>query len=141
MNPGPRSVVLDEARPPGGGLLDRVIGLISSIFMPVLGILAGTGLLKAFLALAFQLEWLIPGTDAAVILSATADAFFFALPVMLAYTAARRFGAHVLTALTLASAVLYPALMELLGRDTPVFLLGLPVARLSYANSVLPIEQ
>ncbi len=119
--------------------LQRAIDIVSSIFLPLLGLLAGTGLLKAFLALAFQLEWIDPDDTNAIILDTVSNSFFYALPVMLAYTSAKTFHTHVLTALTLGFALIYPNLVELLNSGHEISFLGLPIQTLSYASSVLPI--
>ncbi|MFT0848484.1 PTS transporter subunit EIIC [Actinomycetaceae bacterium L2_0104] len=119
--------------------LQRAVDLVSAIFIPLLGLLAGTGLLKAFLALSFQLGWMNPESSNAIIIDTVSNSFFYALPVMLAYTSAKVFKAHVLTALTLGFAVIYPNLIELLGSGRENSFLGLPVPNISYASSVLPI--
>jgi PTS system beta-glucosides-specific IIC component len=122
-----------------GNVVTRFVEVVSSIFVPTLGVLAGTGLFKAFLALAFQLNWLDSESSTAVILTAASDAFFYSLPVMLAYTTARRFKADILTSMALGAALVYPALVTLMSGDAPADFFGIPVQRFSYASSVIPI--
>jgi PTS system beta-glucosides-specific IIC component len=123
----------------GGNPLTRAIEVVSSIFVPTLGVLAGTGLVKAFLSLGSQLGWFDPTSSSFLIFNAAADAFFYFLPVMLAYTTARRFKADVVTALTLGAALVYPSLVALMAAETPVTFLGIPVQQFSYTSSVIPI--
>lgn len=135
----PESGSRPAEQPSGGNVVSRFVEVVSSIFVPTLGVLAGTGLFKAFLALAFQLSWLDSETSTAVILTAASDAFFYSLPVMLAYTTARRFKADILTSMALGAGLIYPALVTVMSGDAPVDFFGLPVQQFSYASSVIPI--
>ena len=67
-------------------LLDRAIALISGIFVPILGMLAASGVLKGLLALgvAFSLFDTQGGTY--IILNAASDALFYFFPLALGFT-------------------------------------------------------
>lgn len=123
----------------GGSLLNRFIELISSIFQPIVWPLAATGLLKAFLSLGVQLGWLDEASQTHTILSAAADGVFMFLPVFLAVTAARRFGAHQFTAMAIAAALVHPTITELADGGDPVNFVGIPVAMMTYTYSIIPI--
>jgi beta-glucoside PTS system EIICBA component len=129
-----------EATGTKGGLFSRAIDVISSIFTPILWVLAGTGLLKAFLSLFAQLGWLDRASDTYTILSAAADATFYFLPLFLAVTAARRFNASQFVAMAIAGALVYPSIIALNAPDAgQVTFLGIPVEMVAYTSSVLPI--
>lgn len=128
-----------EEAGPKGNLFNRFIDLISKIFSPLLWTLAGVGLLKAFLALATTLNWLDPTSQTYAILNAAADGMFQFLPLFLAVTAARRFGANQFTAMAIAAALVYPAIIELNAAGEPVVFFGIPVIMVSYVSSVIPI--
>jgi beta-glucoside PTS system EIICBA component len=119
-------------------IFNRVVELISSIFQPILWVLAGTGLLKGILFALAALGWLPQDSQTSVILNAGADAVFYFLPMFLAITSARRFGASPFTALTLAGALIYPAITALAAADS-VHFLGIPVIMTTYTSSVIPI--
>ncbi len=123
---------------PKGNLLNQFIDLISKIMSPILWPLAGAGLLKAFLALATQLNWLDPAGQTYAIWNAAGDAIIYFLPIFLGYTAAKRFGANQVTAMALAAALVYPAIVAL-NNGEPVYFLGIPVVMVSYTSSVIPI--
>lgn len=127
------------ATPEKGNLFDRFVNLISAIFQPILWVLAGTGLLKAFIMLASTLGWLAPTSSTYVILSGSADALFYFLPMFLAFTAAKRFGANQFVSLTLAGGLLYPSIIGLASAEGPVTFFGIPVVMASYTSSVIPI--
>lgn len=127
------------ARRPHGNLLNQFIELISSIFQPIVWALAATGLLKAFLSLGVQVGWLDEATPSYTILSAAADGVFLFLPVFLAVTAARRFGAHQFTAMAIAAALVHPSITALAEGGDPVRFFGIPVAMMTYTYSIIPI--
>lgn len=136
----PRQAVEEAAPAPAtGNLFDRFVNLISAIFQPILWVLAGTGLLKAFIMLASTFGWLAPTSSTYVILSASADALFYFLPMFLAITAAKRFGANQFVSLTLAGGLLYPSIIGLVSAEAPVTFFGIPVVMATYTSSVIPI--
>jgi len=128
----------EGASGPKGSLFNRFISMISSIFTPVLWALAGTGLLKAFLAAAVTFGWIDATTSTYAVLNALSDAFINFLPLALAITAARYFKANEWTALAIAGALLYPTMTALVGTPDLTFF-GIPFTMVSYVSSVIPI--
>ncbi len=133
---GDTAVVADEG--PKGNLLNQFIDLISKVMSPILWPLAGAGLLKAFLALATQLNWLDPAGQTYAILNAAGDAIIYFLPIFLGYTAAKRFGANQVTAMALGAALVYPSIVAL-NDGSPVHFLGIPVAAPEIAEGDLEL--
>jgi PTS system beta-glucosides-specific IIC component len=123
---------------PKGNLLNRFIAMISAIFTPLLWALAGTGLLKAFLAATVTFGWLDNTTTTYVLLNALSDAFINFLPLALAITAAKYFKAEQFTSLAMAGALVYPSVVALNGVPDITFF-GIPVTMVSYVSSVIPI--
>lgn len=123
---------------PKGNLFNRFISMISSIFTPVLWALAGTGLLKAFLAAAVTFGWMDNTTTTYAVLNALSDAFINFLPLALSITAARYFKANEWTALAIAGALLYPSMTALAGQPDLTFF-GIPFTMVNYVSSVIPI--
>lgn len=123
---------------PKSNLFNRFISMISSIFTPVLWALAGTGLLKAFLAAAVTFGWISAETSTYVVLNALSDAFINFLPMALAITAARYFKANEWTAFAIAGALVYPTITALNGAPDLTFF-GIPFTMVSYVSSVIPI--
>lgn len=122
-----------------GSLFDRFIAMVSALFQPFIWVLAGTGLLKALLSILTVTNVVSADNSTYIILNAGADALFYFLPIFLAITAAKYFGAHLFVAVTLAAALLYPGLSALGADGAPVTFLGIPVVLMSYASSVIPI--
>lgn len=122
-----------------GNLLDRFVGLVSAIFLPVLWPLAGAGLLKAVLAMTSTLGWLASTAGAYIVLNAASDSIFYFLPIMLAITSAKRFGANQFTSVAIAGALVYPALVAIQTAGTALDFFGIPIVLMSYSSSVIPI--
>lgn len=123
---------------PKGNLFNRFISMISAIFTPVLWALAGTGLLKAFLAAAVTFGWIATDTSTYAVLNALSDAFINFLPIALSITAARYFKANEWTSLAIAGALVYPTMAGLVGQPGLTFF-GVPFTMVSYVSSVIPI--
>ncbi len=123
---------------PKGNLFNRFIKMISAIFTPILWALAGTGLLKAFLAAAVTFGWMDATTSTYTILNALSDALINFLPLALAITAARYFKASEFTSFAIAGALVYPSITALTGAPDVTFF-GIPVTMVSYVSSVIPV--
>lgn len=135
-----------------GGPLAKFIDLITSIFTPLLWVLAGTGLLKALLAVGVKIAPDFATTSTYAILFAAGDAAFQFLPFLLAVTAAKKFGANPFTSLAVVGALVYSATVAVIpGADGVTMtlkgftdaggeltFLGIPVVMVSYLSAVIP---
>ena len=137
----------------------KLIDMISGIFSPTLGVLSAAGILKGLLAL-WVFIGMQSGTDVTAsgaygIWNSVADGFFYYLPVILGYTAAKKFKVNEFIGMAMGIALVYPAMIglgstELLGS---VFtgtsfqmnyfstFFGIPVIMpmSGYAQSVIPV--
>lgn len=122
-----------------GNPLNQLIDIISSIFTPFLGAMAGAGVLKGFLTLAVTMNWLAADSGVYTVWYAIADGLFTYLPVMLAFTAAKKFKTNEFLAVSLAMALVHPSITELAGQT--LSFLGIPViiGASAYTSSVIPI--
>ncbi|WP_373768858.1 beta-glucoside-specific PTS transporter subunit IIABC [Weissella soli] len=120
-------------------LVNRFISFISGVFTPFLGAMAGTGVLKGLLALAVAAGWMQTTSGTYQIWYAAGDAFFYFLPIFLAFTAAARLKVNQYVAAALAGSLLYPSLVTLLAGSKPVDFLGITVVGTTHSSSVIPI--
>ncbi|SNZ17162.1 PTS system beta-glucoside-specific IIA component, Glc family /PTS system beta-glucoside-specific IIB component, Glc family /PTS system beta-glucoside-specific IIC component, Glc family [Terribacillus aidingensis] len=132
---------------------NKFIDMISSIFTPVLGVLAATGMIKGFNALFLALGWLDQESGTYQILNAVGDALFYFFPIFLGYTAMKKFGGSPFIGMAIGAALVYPNLSGLTAGDplytlfsgtlfeSPVHItfLGIPVILMTYSSSVIPI--
>lgn len=121
--------------------LNAFIGIITSVFSPALGVLCACGILKGLLSLFVAVGVLDGAGGTYNILYSLGDSFFYFMPVLLAYTASRKFGLPEFEGLILGTALLYPYMLGSAAQDHSN-LFGLPVimpASGDYSSSVIPI--
>ncbi|WP_405113118.1 beta-glucoside-specific PTS transporter subunit IIABC [Paenibacillus sp. FSL K6-1217] len=121
------------------GLFDSFAGIITGIFQPIIPAIAASGMLKALLLLSTSLNLLTKESQLYLLLSFIADAAFYFLPVLLAFSSSQKFKTNPYISVTLAGVLLHPKLIALLAGEVPVQFAGLPVPNVSYASSVIPI--
>ncbi|QXT42684.1 PTS beta-glucoside transporter subunit IIABC [Serratia fonticola] len=125
-------------------LLSRFIDVVSGIFTPLLGVMAASGILKGFLALSLACGWLLESSGTYKLLFASSDALFYFLPIMLGYTAGKKFGGNVFVTMAIGGALTHPLMMgafeaaQLPGAQ-PEYFLGIPITFINYSSSVIPI--
>ena len=99
----------------GGGKKSPVsllIDVISGTLQPTLGVLAATGIIKGLLAL-FDFIGLIPAASGTYqVWYAVADGFFYFLPIILGYTAAKKFKVNEFIGMAIGIALCYPAMVN-----------------------------
>ncbi|MBF4178255.1 PTS beta-glucoside transporter subunit IIABC [Lelliottia nimipressuralis] len=125
-------------------LLGRLIDVVSGIFTPFIGILAASGILKGLLALAVVCGWLSPDSGTYKIWFAASDALFFFFPMVLGYTAGKKFGGNPFITMVIGGALTHPMMIQAFeasqqtGAVADAFL-GIPVTWFNYSASVIPI--
>ena len=120
---------------------ERIFDFVSAIFTPVLPAIIGAGLVKSVLAVAVLL-----GADTESMtyyfLNFIGDAPLYFLPVMLAFTAAKKLGCNQFLAVSIAGAMLHPNYTALITDAYSIHFssfLGIPVTLASYSSSVIPV--
>lgn len=114
---------------------------VSSLFTPLLPLLAGSGLLRGIVLLCTQLGVLSDQSSTYFILTATSTAVFYFLPILLAFTAAKKFNCSPFISTAIVGALLMPEFMSLMGdtgNGTITTFLGLPIVLMSYSSTVIP---
>ncbi|MGL5042276.1 MAG: PTS transporter subunit EIIC [Culicoidibacterales bacterium] len=132
---------------------DAFVDIVSGIFQPILGLMAGSGMIKGLLALCTTFGLLQTTDGTYQLLYAAGDAFFYFMPIMLGYTASKKFGGNTFIGMAIGASLLYPAIGGL-GKGDPLYVLfegtiiqspvhitflGIPVILMNYGSSVIPI--
>ncbi|RWR01711.1 PTS-system permease [[Pantoea] beijingensis] len=99
---------------PNVGIVSRLMDIISSIFAPFLYPLAACGVLQGIISLFAAIGWMDPASGAYRILNFVSWTGFTFLPVMVAFTAAKKFGVNPFTAVIAACALVSPDYMNML---------------------------
>ncbi len=122
-----------------GSWIDRVLGTVSAIFTPYIPLLASVGIIKGVLALVSNAGWLATDSSTFLIMTSAGNALIYFFPILLAFTAAKQFGANPYIGATIGAALLEPNLMSVnvTGQDSSF--LGIPFVGQSFENTVIPI--
>lgn len=117
------------------------VGIVTGVFTPFLGVLCACGIIKGFLALFVAVGVLDGAGGTYNILYSLGDAAFYFLPVLLGYTAAKRFKLPEMEGMIIGCSLLYPYVLGSSGMDVS-HLFGIPVSMPpsgDYSSSVMPI--
>ncbi len=120
-------------------LAGTFVSTITGIFSPILGALAAAGMLKGILIVLSTVGVITADSGSYRILYAAADSIYTFLPVFLAYTSAKKFGANQFVSVIIAGALVYPDLTAAYAAGTTMSFFGIPVVLISYTSTVLPI--
>lgn len=121
-------------------LFNTMVATITECITPVFIIFSVGGLIKLSVALLGSATFAVfpDDSDIIVLLTMVGDNCFRFLPVCVAYTAAKKFGANIPLALILACLLLHPTLTEIVESEKSFTVFGIPMIATSYANSFLP---
>ncbi|NGZ75654.1 beta-glucoside-specific PTS transporter subunit IIABC [Saccharibacillus alkalitolerans] len=122
-----------------GSWLNRAVDMISSIFSPLLGALAGAGVLKGLVALFLVMGWIQEESGSYLILNAASDSVFTFLPIFLAITSSRRFKTNTFVSVAIAGALVYPAIAAAQEAGTALNFFGIPIVLVTYTSTVIPV--
>lgn len=117
------------------------VNIVTGVFTPFLGVLCACGIIKGFLALFVALGVLDGAGGTYNILYSLGDAGFYFMPIILGYTAAKKFKLPEMEGIIIGCSLLYPYVLSGSGYDISN-LFGIPVtmpASGDYSSSVIPI--
>lgn len=135
------------------GIFNKLIDIISGCFQPVLGPMCAAGIIKglnAFLVFILGASFSASGTYA--VLNAIGDSVFYFMPIVLGYSAAKKFNVNPITGIIMGAALCYPTIQkdtlaaagEVLGTlplvgDYFTSFIGIPFVAGNYTSTVVPI--
>lgn len=146
---GPQQV--EEEAPQG--LFNKLIDIISGCFQPILGPLCAAGIIKGLNALlVFILGSSFNNSGTYMILNAIGDSIFNFLPIILGYTAAKKFNVNVIVGMIIGATLCYPAIqtdtlsaagkaigtLPFIGSYYTKFI-GIPFVSGNYTSTVVPV--
>ena len=129
-----------------------LIGVITGSMIPVVGMLAASGILKGLLALLMQYEVVTEASNTYHFIDAMSSSMFFFLPIIVGFTAAKRLGADPIVVAIIGGVLCYPSVVDMSKNTDDVITVGrtvfnadffgIPVslpAGNAYAYSIFPI--
>lgn len=125
-------------------VFSMLMDTISGIMAPVIPAIIGAAMIKVLLTLLPMLHILDTSGNTYNLLSVMGDGAFFFMPVLIAISAAKKFGTNTYYAASIALIMLHPNFISMMSEaneagETIRFLGFLPVTYASYAYSVIPI--
>ena len=146
----------DEGDEKSKNLFNRMIDVISGIFQPILGIMAACGMVKGFNALFVALGLYTDTCGGYLILNAIGDGLFTFMPVVLGYTAAKKFNMKPMLGLVIGAIMCYPSIQNsaLSAGGEALYTLfqgtmfesqvytdffGIPLIAMDYTGTVVPV--
>ncbi|MBF0784299.1 PTS beta-glucoside transporter subunit IIABC [Muribacter muris] len=129
----------DDADLPKPSLINRGIDFLAGSFTPLIGVMAGAGILKGLIAILQVSGLLDPASGTFTVLDAAASSTFYFLPILLAITCAVKVKASPYIAVAVAAALVYPSIVEVSSSGKPLVFLGFELATMTYTYSVIPI--
>ena len=129
-----------------------LIGVITGSMIPVVGMLAASGILKGLLALLVQFKLVTEASNTFHFIDAMSSSMFFFLPIIVGFTAAKRLGADPIVVAIIGGVLCYPSVVDMSKNTDNVITVGrtvfnsdffgIPVslpAGNAYAYSIFPI--
>ena len=135
------------------GLFNKLIDIISRCFQPILGPLCAAGIIKGLNALlVFILGSSFSNSGTYMILNAIGDSIFNFLPIILGYTAAKKFNVNVIVGMIIGATLCYPTIqtdtlsaagkaigtLPFIGSYYTKFI-GIPFVSGNYTSTVVPV--
>lgn len=137
------------------GVFNKFIDIISGVFQPLLGVLCAAGMIKGFNALFVFFNLYAATSGTYLMLNAIGDSIFQYMPVILGYTAAKKFGLKPFVGMLIGAALCYPSIQaSTLSAGEPLYnlfagtmfqspvyftFLGIPVIAMNYTSTVVPV--
>jgi PTS system, glucose subfamily, IIA component len=122
-----------------------LIGVITASMMPVIGLLAASGILKGLLALIVSAKWISPTSSTYMIINAMGDSVFYFLPILVGFTAAKRLGANQIIMGVIGGVLAYPTLVQVATKTSSTAMningdfFGIPIHIANYTYSIFPM--
>jgi len=131
-----REVEIQEKK----SFISTIIDFVSGTFQPVIPALSGAGMVKAVLALLIVFKVISNESQTYYILNFFADAVFYFLPMLLAYSEAQKLRCNPVLAASVAGIMMHPNWGTLVAAGDPVrFFDVIPFSLATYTSSVIPI--
>src|SRR5699024_2213723 len=119
---------------------NQVIRVITGAVMPIIHILAASGIIKSVLAIGTTSGWITESGSAYLIINAMSDAVFYFLHILIGYNAAKRLGGYPVLTAVIGGVIMYPSILEAAEKDLIILSVGsLEFPYVAYTYSIFPM--
>ncbi len=120
----------------GGNPVSIILDAISGSMSPVIPAIIGAGMIQV---LNIILGWILPAENQTLqLLGVIGNTAFYFLPVLVAFSAGRKFGANPVLVTAVVAILLHPNFIALTGAEGGINFLGIPVTSFDYSSSLIP---
>lgn len=119
---------------------NQLIGIITGSVMPIINLLAASGIIKSLLAVLTASNLVSATGNAYLIISAMADAVFYFLPILIGFNAAKRLGGNPLLTAVIGGIIIHPTVIEAANSGLNILSIGtFNFPYVSYTYSIFPM--
>ena len=119
--------------------LNAVFDSISGCITPLIPVLIGAGFIKIIVLLCEQFGILAAGDPTHTVLTFVGDAGFYFFPIVLGYTAAKKFNVTPVIGMFLGCIMMHPTFVNMAVEGASFTVYGIPCSVQNYASTLLPI--
>ena len=109
---------------------------ITGCIIPLIPVFMASGLLKVLVVICGFIPFIPSDCSTLQIMTMASDAALYFMPILVGYTAAKKFGADVSLAMGLCGLLVFPTFVEFIAGGANVF--GIPVYNTTYTNMIFP---
>lgn len=121
-----------------GSLFNSLLDVISGCMAPVLPALMVSGMVQLLYVILTNICGLDANTQTMQILNAIGQSGIYFMPLLIAHSAAKKFGSTPAISVAIMGVLLYPSFTALLATGEAVSFLGIPVFAATYSSCVIP---
>ncbi|ANS75763.1 PTS beta-glucoside transporter subunit IIABC [Paenibacillus yonginensis] len=118
---------------------DKLLATISAIFTPYIPILATSGIIKGLIDILAQSGVLPATSNTYLILAGAGNALIYFFPILLAFTAAQKFGANPYIGAAIGAALMEPNITGITTTGNVIDFLGIRFTAMNFSSTVIPI--
>lgn len=123
------------------GFFVNLFNVFSACFSPLVPLFVAIGIFNMVAVLIGPQFFKLVTEDSSIYKNFyfVAQSILYFMPILVAYTAARRFKSNPLIAIALAGMMIYPKFIEMVTAGAPYTVYGIPVMMIDYSGSIIPI--
>ena len=119
-----------------GNPVSVILDAISGSMSPVIPAIIGAGMVQV---LNIILGWILPADSPTLqLMSVIGNTAFYFLPVLVAFSAGRKFGGNPFLVTAVVAILIHPNFVALTGAEGGINFLGIPVTSFDYSSSIIP---
>ncbi|MDE1547795.1 PTS transporter subunit EIIC [Jeotgalibaca caeni] len=120
--------------------MNQLIGIITGAMMPIISILAASGIIKSLLAVLTTTGLVAAEGSIYLMINAMADAVFYFLPVLIGFNAAKRIDGNPILTAVIGGVIIHPTVIEAANNGLNILSLGsFDFPFVSYTYSIFPM--